>query len=104
MDERGPIELIEEGTRLFRTAGLPTLALYYIGTMPFILALLYFWADMSRDAYAAQRILPGSLTVAILYLWMNAWQSIYAVELRSRLGGRSGLRFLAVASIWSLRK
>src|SRR6185436_2601676 len=93
MAERGPIELIEEGTRLFRTAGLPTLALYYIGTMPFILALLYFWADMSRDAYAAQRILPASLTVALFYLWMNLWQSIYATELRSRLGGRSGLRW-----------
>jgi len=93
MTGRGPIELIEEGTRLARTSGLPALALYYIGTMPFVLAFLFFWADMSRDAYAYQRVLPGSIAVALLYLWMNAWQSAYAVELRSRLGGRPNFRW-----------
>src|SRR5947208_9992127 len=89
MTERTPIELIEEGTHLFRTAGVATLSFYYIGTLPFVLAFLFFWADMSRDAYAYQRVLPGSLAVALLYLWMNAWQSAYAADLRRQLGGRS---------------
>ena len=87
MTERGPIELIEEATRLFRAAGLATLGLYYIGSLPFVLGFLFFWADMSHDAFAYRSILPGSFAVALLYLWMNVWQAIYAAELRSRLGG-----------------
>jgi hypothetical protein len=97
MSERSAIELIEEGIRLVRASGLATLGLYYVGALPFVLAFLFFWADMSRDAFAAQRILPGSLGVALLYLWMNAWQSIYASELRNKLGGRS-------ASPWTARR
>jgi Domain of unknown function (DUF4129) len=87
MTERGPIELIEEATRLFRSAGLATLGLYYIGSLPFVLGFLFFWADMSHDAFAYRSVLSGSFAVALLYLWMNVWQAIYAAELRSRLGG-----------------
>jgi hypothetical protein len=87
MTERGPIELIEEATRLFRRAGFATLGLYYIGSLPFILGFLFFWAEMSQDAFAYRSILPGSFAVALLYLWMNVWQAIYAAELRGRLGG-----------------
>src|SRR5439155_14399801 len=97
MIERSPIELIEEATHLIRASGLAALGLYYIGTLPFVLAFLFFWADMSRDAYAAQRLLPGSLGVALLYLWMNVWQSLYSSELRSKLGGRS-------TSPWTARR
>jgi hypothetical protein len=39
--------------------------------------------------------LPESLGVALLYLWMNVWQSMYASELRSKLGGRSASRWTA---------
>jgi len=53
MSERSAIELIEEGTRLVRASGLAALALYYVGALPFVLAFLFFWADMSRDAFAA---------------------------------------------------
>jgi hypothetical protein len=95
MTERGPIELIEEATRLFRSAGFATLGLYYIGALPFVLGFLFFWTEMSRDAFAYQSILPGSLAVALLYLWMNVWQAIYAAGLRNRLGGRSAARWTA---------
>jgi hypothetical protein len=97
MTERGPIELIEEATRLFRSAGFATLGLYYIGALPFVLGFLFFWTEMSRDAFAYQSILPGSLAVALLYIWMNVWQAIYAAELRNRLGDRSAGR-------WTVRR
>src|SRR5260370_25808185 len=86
MTERGPIDLIEEATRLFRSAGFATMGLYYIGALPFVLGFLFFWTEMSRDAFAYQSILPGSFAVALLYLWMNIWQAIYTAELRTRLG------------------
>src|SRR5438477_4069827 len=95
MTERSPIELIEEGTHLFRTAGVATLSFYYIGTLPFVLAFLFFWADMSRDAYAYERVLPGSFALAVLFLWMNTWQAMYSAELRKHLGGRSQSRWTA---------
>ena len=95
MTERGPIELIEEATRLFRSAGFATVGLYYIGALPFVLGFLFFWTEMSRDAFAYQSILPGSFAVALLYIWMNVWQAIYAAELRNRLGDRSEARWTA---------
>ena len=95
MTGRGPIELIEEATRLFRTAGFATVGLYYIGSLPFVLGFLFFCADMSQDAFAYRIILPGSLAVALLYLWMNIWQAIYAAELRSRLGGQTAAHWTA---------
>jgi hypothetical protein len=97
MTERGPIELIEEATRLFRTAGFATLGLYYIGSLPFVLGFLFYWAEMSHDAFAYRSILPGSFAVALLYLWMNVWQAIYAAELRSRLSGVANAR-------WTVRR
>ena len=95
MTERGPIDLIEQATRLFRSAGFATVGLYYIGALPFVLGFLFFWTEMSHDAFAYQSILPGSCAVALLYLWMNVWQAIYAVELRNRLGDRSEARWTA---------
>jgi hypothetical protein len=95
MTERGAIELIEEATCLFRDAGWSTLGLYYIGALPFVAGFLFFWADMSRDAYAAEHALAGSFGVAALFLWMNVWQALYASELRSRLRGVSSGRWTA---------
>ena len=46
--EKGAIDLIEEAVHLLRGAPLSVLAIYYMGALPFILSLLYFWADMSR--------------------------------------------------------
>ena len=97
MTERSAIEWIEEATLLFRNAGLATAGLYYIGSLPFVLALLFFWADMSSDAFAYQRILPASLGLAALYLWMNLWQAIYASELRKQVSGQA-------SSPWTARR
>jgi hypothetical protein len=93
MNERGAIDLIEQATRLYRAAGVATLSLYYIGALPFLLGFLFFWADMSRDAYAYQRIMPESLMVAGLFLWMNVWQTFYTAALRRRLDGSAPNRW-----------
>jgi len=31
-------------------------AVIFIGTLPFVLAFIYFWADMSKSAFAAKRL------------------------------------------------
>ena len=44
------IRIIEEAVHLLRSAPGSLLAGYYIGSAPFVLGLMYFWADMSRSA------------------------------------------------------
>lgn len=82
---RGALELIEEATHLLRLAPAQVLAAYYSGTLPFVLGLLYFWADMSRGAFAWRHCSQAALTMALLYLWMKCWQAVFAHQLHARL-------------------
>ena len=74
-------ESIEEAITLLRRTPAATLLCSFLGGVPFWLALLYFVADMSRDAFAAERLAGASLTLAVLYLWKKCWQTVYAVRL-----------------------
>lgn len=82
---RTAIELLEEAVHLLRMSPLAGLGRYYIGTLPFILALLYFWADMSRGALAADRLIPSSFTLALLFIWMKTWHAIFAQFIRAQI-------------------
>ena len=84
---RNPLELIEEAVHLLRTAPPRTLAAYFIGTLPFVLGLLYFWADMSRNPFARQRVVEATLGITLLFVWMKTWQSVFALQLRAFLSG-----------------
>ena len=42
----GAVELLEQATALLRQAPLDTLACYYLGTVPFMLVLLWFLPTM----------------------------------------------------------
>lgn len=81
------LDLCEEAVHLLRRAPLSLIATYYLGSVPFILALLFFWADMSGSPTARDRILPSALGMALLYLWMMTWQAIFARGLRAELAG-----------------
>lgn len=77
------LELIEEAVHLLRTAPAGALAAYYLGGLPFVLGLLYFWADMSRNPFAYEHAAEASLGLAMLFLWMKFWQVIFARKLRA---------------------
>ena len=82
------LELIEEATSLLRGAPAEIFARYYLGALPFMLAGLYFWADMSCNADADERLAGFSLALALLFLWMKFWQSRFCGELyRLLMGG-----------------
>jgi len=101
------LDLIEEATHLLRTAPAATLALYYLGGIPFVLGLLYFWADMSRNPLANQHLADGALGVALLFVWMKSWQVVFAVRMRAQIaalppppcGLRQWLRIVTVQGI-----
>jgi hypothetical protein len=85
--EKGASELVEEAFHLLRQAPVSLLLAYYAGALPFLLAVLFFWADMAHSGFAAANCAPESLGVGVLYLWMSFWQAVFARGLRQRLQG-----------------
>jgi len=83
----GVLEWIEEATHLLRTSPLSVIGAYYIGALPFILGLLFFWADMSRSPFAKQHVVEAALGMALLFLWMKTWQSVFCLRLRALISG-----------------
>src|SRR5271165_1454214 len=96
---KSPLDLLEEATYLLRSAPAGALAAYYLGTLPFLLAFLFFWADMSRDAFAYERSVPAAFGVAVLFVWMSAWQGVFAQSLRSLLTGNPAASFWRLAFV-----
>jgi hypothetical protein len=83
--DRTVFDLIEEATHLLRTAPAGTLAAYYVGGIPFVLGLLFFWSDMSRSPLASQHLAAASLGMAGLFFWMKLWQTIFARRVRAQI-------------------
>ena len=94
---RDSFDLIEEAVHLLRTAPVTAMAAYYIGSLPFALGLLYFWADMSHSPFAPQHLAEGSFGMTGLFLWMKFWQVIFARRLRAHLAG-------GPAPAWTFRR
>lgn len=88
----GPLLLVEEAVHVMRTAPVSVLAPYYIGALPFVLGMLFFWTDMSHGAFAESRLVPGSLGVAVAFVWMKAWQSVYARAVHDFITGAPPVR------------
>lgn len=83
------LDIIEEAVHLLRTSSPSVLALYYIGSLPFVLGLLYFWADMSRSAFAYTHCAEAAFGLALLFLWMKSWQAAFAQRLKANICGRT---------------
>jgi len=91
------IGIIEEAVHLLRSAPGSLLAGYYLGSAPFVLGLMYFWADMSRSANAAEHRTMAALSLAFLYVWMKFWHTVFAHQVRAHITGEPPYR-------WSLRR
>jgi hypothetical protein len=90
---RGALEFIEEAVHLVRSTPPTAMAAYLIGTLPFILGLLFFWAEMSRSAFAKYYLQAGSLGLAGLFVWMKFWQGVFMRHLLARLCGEPAPRW-----------
>ena len=90
---RSAILLLEEAVHILRKAPLSLLSAYAIGTLPFVLALFYFWADMSRSADVQRYHAVASLGLALLYIWMKCWHVVFAVRVKMTLSGESPPRW-----------
>lgn len=82
---RPALEMIETTLHLLRSAPAGVLLSYYAGSIPCLLGLLYFWADMSRGAFARDRLIEAAFGAALGYLWMKCWHAIFAAKMRAHL-------------------
>ena len=95
--DQSSIRMIEEAAHLLRSAPVKLLAGYYLGSVPFVLGLLYFWADMSRSAHANDHIAMAATGLALLFVWMKFWHTVFAQQVRAQI-------FSERKFSWSLRR
>ena len=96
---RGPgrtgLELVEDAFHLLRKAPASSLAVYAAGVLPFLMGLLAFTADMSRNPFADERLGGEALALSLLFLWMKVGQAGFARRLRSHASGEEPPRWSA---------
>jgi len=88
-ETRTSLDLVEEAIDLLRSAPLATLSTYYLGALPFVLGLLFFWADMSRSPFAYQHLAGAALGMAALFVWMKFWHAVFLRRLRAAVTGHA---------------
>jgi hypothetical protein len=79
--DRTALVLIEEAIQLLRKSPAPVYALYCMGTVPFLLALLNFCAEMSYDRNAGEKCASSAIAIALTYCWMKGLQAFCCREL-----------------------
>lgn len=78
--------MIEQAFYLTKMLPAGTFFSYYLGTMPFIIGILYFFNDMSKNAFAHEYCLSASLGLAFLFAWMRTWQAIFSIKTYEFIG------------------
>src|ERR1051325_2125740 len=100
----GGVDLLEQSVHALRLTSPGTLLCYYVGAAPFVLAILFFWSDMSRSGLAEQHLAGGAIGLSLLFVWMKLWQSIFTLRLSAQVAQEPaprvtvGLLLRAIAS------
>jgi hypothetical protein len=84
---KGSLEVLEEAFHLLRGAPPGAFACYYVGALPFMLSLLFFWGDMSRSPFAYRHLVEAACALGALFIWMKFWQSMFTRQLRRTVAG-----------------
>jgi hypothetical protein len=79
--DRTALILIEEAIQLLRAAPATVYALYCVGTVPFMLTLFSFCAEMSYSRSARNNCAASAFAVAVSYCWMKGLQAFCCREL-----------------------
>ena len=83
----GGLQLIEEAVHLLRGAPAGTLALYFAGSAPFVLGLLFFWAYMTWFTPPSATMAWAASGLVVLFAAMKAAQAEFCSRLMAqRLG------------------
>ena len=90
---KSALAVIEEATCLLRSSANKLLFSYYLGSIPFVLGFLYFCLDMSRSARAHEYSAAAALGMAVLFIWMKYWHTVFAFRVRCELTGENGAKW-----------
>jgi hypothetical protein len=93
----GTLGLLEESVGVLRRSAPGTLGCYYIGSLPFIMALLYFLTDVTQGAFASKRLVESSAVLAGAFIWMKFWHAVFTGRIMEQLCGQQPQR-------WGLRR
>jgi hypothetical protein len=91
-DRQQAFTLVEEATHLLRRTPATAWLGYFIGVVPFLLGLFFFWSDMSRSSTAMSRLPEMSLGLGVLFAWMKLWQAWFCDRLMDEVRGRDDSR------------
>ncbi len=80
------MDLMERSVNLLRRAGLEALGLWLLGTVPFVLTVIYQWTFWTTHPNASRALLQGSLQLTITYCWMKTLQSLLGDYLLASAG------------------
>lgn len=86
MQARSGLDLGDQAFHLIRRFPRD-LVVYYVGAMPFVVSVLYFWSEMRRWGASGNRCGAWASLLTLLFIWMKSWQSAYAQLLRARVAG-----------------
>ena len=83
----GALALLEDAVHLLREVPLSTAVCHLTGSVPFALALLRYWNDITNPRTSDVTCALEALALALLLVWMNCWRAVFAGRLRCRLAG-----------------
>lgn len=78
------LDLLEQGMHLLRRTPATDFLIWLAGVVPFTVALLFFWAEMSRAAHAEARLFLSAWSLAGLFVWLKTCQAVFASRLLAR--------------------
>src|SRR5271154_5942095 len=87
--DRTALALIDEAVQLLRTSPPTVYALYCAGTIPFVLVLFSFCAEMSYNRNASDNCAASAVTLAFVYCWMKGLQAFCCRELVRTYTGKA---------------
>lgn len=106
--EPSAVDLIEEGIHLLRQTSIGAWSIYLCGVAPFLVGFLFFWTEMATSGLAEGNLLPASLGMALLFIWLKTVQCYFSRGLRTALFGideanwslRTWFRVIRQQSFW----
>jgi hypothetical protein len=87
LTREGPIDVLESAVGVLRQAGLSTLVLHWAGSVPFALAVLVFWKQVTNPRLSDARCALYALALTAMLIWMNCWRAVFAGRVRLQLNG-----------------
>jgi hypothetical protein len=87
------LDPLEDAAHLLREAGLSTVVLHWIGSVPFAFGALAAWRSLTAPRVTEETCAAVAFALTLLLLWMSCWRAVFAIRLRSRVFRQPPIRW-----------